>query len=96
VPHSSRIKGEKEDLNFGKFLVGPDISGTSTEQIRSLVLFSQTNLVLLSDISGEAGQIQSKAGHVRWRFSAATLDDCFECNFLTASPIDPILLLLAS
>jgi hypothetical protein len=82
-------------LNFRKFLGGPDISDTSTGQIRSLVLFSRTNLVLLLDISSEAGQVRSQARHVRRTFSVATFDECFERYLLTVSPIDFILLPLA-
>jgi hypothetical protein len=56
----------------------------------------RTYPVLLPDISGETGHIQSKAGHVCWAFSVAMFNDYFECNLLTITPIDPILLLLAS
>jgi hypothetical protein len=83
-------------LNFGKFLGGPDISGTSNRQIRSLVLFNRTNPVLLPDISGEDGQIRSKTRYVCHTFSAVLFNDCFERNLLIVSLIDLILLLLAS
>jgi hypothetical protein len=56
----------------------------------------RTYLILLPDISSDTGHIWFKAGLIRRAFSAATFDDCFEGNFLTVSPIDPILLLLAS
>jgi hypothetical protein len=68
--HSKRIKVGKKDLNFGKFLGGPDKSDTITEQVQSLVLFDWTNLVLLPDIFGEVRQIWFKAGQVRWTFLA--------------------------
>jgi hypothetical protein len=67
---SKRIKVGKKDLNFGKFLGGPDKFGTVIEQVQSLVLFDWTNLVLLPDIFGEVGQISFKAGQVRWTFLA--------------------------
>jgi hypothetical protein len=82
-------------LSIRKFLGGSDKSGTYTGQVRSLVLFSQTNLVLCLDISGEAGHIRFKTGHVHRIFSASMFDDCFERNLLIVCPIDPILLLLA-
>jgi hypothetical protein len=53
-------------------------------------------MILLSDMSGETGPIRSKAGHVCQTFLVATFDDCFECNLLTVSLIDTILLPLAS
>jgi hypothetical protein len=80
VPHSSRIKVEKKELNFEKFLGGPDISGTSTRQIRSLVLFGQTNLILFLNISGETRHIRFKGRHVYQTFSAAMLNDYFNCK----------------
>jgi hypothetical protein len=88
MPRSSRIKVGKKDLNLGKFLGEPDISGTYTGQVQSLVLFSRTNPVLFSDISGEAE-------HVRRTFSALMFYDSFEHNLLAISPIDLILLSLA-
>jgi hypothetical protein len=33
MPRSSRIKVEKKDLNFEKFLGGPDKSGTQARQV---------------------------------------------------------------
>jgi hypothetical protein len=49
------------------------------------------------DISGTfIGYIQSKVRNVRWTFSTATFDDCFERNFLTESLINSILLPLDS
>jgi hypothetical protein len=57
---------------------------------------SQINLVLLMDKSDEAGQIRFKVGYVRWTFSAAIFDDCFERSLLTISLIDLILFPLTS
>jgi hypothetical protein len=46
--------------------------------------------------SAETGHILSNAGHVHQTVFHPTFDDCFERNLLTVSPIDPILLPLAS
>jgi hypothetical protein len=42
------------------------------------------------------GKFSVWTGQVRWTFSAGTFDDCFERYLVTVSPINPILLLLAS
>jgi hypothetical protein len=82
MPHSSRIKVREERFSFFH---------KNCEQF----CVYRTSLVLLPDKSGQAGlpnKFGTVTGQVRSSMFSSIFDDCFERNFLTVSPIDPVLL----
>jgi hypothetical protein len=86
APHSSRSSFGRKGLSFSQALF---ITGLIWCQYQTPVPFYQTTVLF-------TGLVQSVSRQVRSCFFSSTFVHCFERNLLTISPIDPIILLLAS
>jgi hypothetical protein len=55
-------------------------------------LVSRSSRIKVGNEDLDFGKFSGWTGQVRWTFSAATFDHCFEYNLLTVCPIDLIFL----